>query len=171
MINRHFKTFFEGFARQGGNNDSFMNEIDVDVLNLFTMHQREIWDMEKTFDIAIIRDLLENMEDVDLSNFNISIHDDLLLIFNNKFALKFYSTGVLVPEIIGTRSEWFENLNYEFIDIRPMLAMDIEVAEGYITTKDGVICPNSITEIFAFIIADEPEKAIALTLKECLQNG
>ena len=171
MINRHFKAFFEKFARNGGNNDAFMNEVDGDVLQIFTIHQREIWDMEKTFNLTIIRELLENMEDIDLSDFNVSIHDDLLLIFNNTFALKFYSTGVLVPEIIGTRSDWFESLNYEFIDIKPMLAVDIEVAEGYIATKDGVICPNSIIEISAFIAADEPEKAIALTLKECLQNG
>lgn len=171
MINRHFKLFFEKFMRNGGNNDVFINKIDADVLEIFTIHQREIWDMEKTFNLTIIRDLLESMEDVDLSNFNVSVHDDLLLIFNNKFALKFYSTGVLVPEIIGTRLDWFENLNYEFIDIQPMLAAEVEVTEGYIATKDGVICPNSITEIFAFIAADEPEKAIALTLEECLQDG
>ena len=168
MINRHLKSFFKKFSTQGGHNDSFIDAIDKDVIECFAVNQRLVWDLEKTFDLAVVKELVSGLEGVDINNFRIDILDDLLLIQNDTIAIKFYSNGVMVPEIIGTRSDWFTGLSAEFINLKPTLNIDFNITDNHISTKNGLICPNSIVEIYEFIVADELEKAIRLTLKECI---
>lgn len=165
MITSHFKKFFYAFTTRSGHNDSFMDDIDVDVIECFAVELRKVWDMKKTFNLETVKSFIEMSDEIDASKFKIYIHDELLLIHNDTVAVKFYTTGVFVPEVIGERGDWFNNLKWEFIDAKPAQGGSVEIADNYIITKDGIICPDNIEEIYEVIANDKPEEAIEIFLK------
>lgn len=166
-IEKKFNTFYHTFISEGIRNTEFASEVNNSIEETFKQYVNATLDKNLHFDLA---DIITALEEKYSSNINVKILNDLLLIrsnSDNNVVIKFYDTGVLVPEIIGAlRKEWFERDEYEKIKWRAVLSEPNIFADTYISSQVGHICINGIDAVYTSVWEDVPIRGLIQTISE-----